>query len=184
VTGDFVNYLRKNLFEMAPAQASQIDLDTWLTKPGLPPDTPQPKSDALDKVAAVAKDWSQRKRATASIPTKGWTTQEWLHFLTALPNDLGGSRMGELDGVFHLTSSGNSEILFQWLLMAIRNGYQPAYPKLENFLETVGRRKYIRPLYQELAKTSAGKQRAENIYAKARPGYHPIAAASIDELLK
>jgi len=92
--------------------------------------------------------------------------------------------MGELDQAFHLTRSGNSEIAFQWLLMSIRNAYEPAYSRLEEFLLSVGRRKFIRPLYQELVKTPEGKTRALEIYRRARPTYHPIAVASIDEVLK
>ena len=51
-------------------------------------------------------------------------------------------------------------------------------------LVSVGRRKFLRPLYAALAKTEAGRLRAMSIYRKARPGYHPIAVATIDEILK
>jgi hypothetical protein len=36
-------------------------------------------------------------------------------------------------------------------------------------------------LYQELAKTPEGKERALAIYRRARPTYHPIAVTSIDQ---
>ena len=121
------------------------------------------------KVAAYAKDW---------------TTQEWLHFLTALPEKLDGKQMAELDAAFHFTKTGNSEILDQWLLMAIRNHNAPADARLKSLLIEVGRRKYIKPLYQELAKTAEGKERAREIYKTARAGNHPIAVTTIDEMLK
>lgn len=92
--------------------------------------------------------------------------------------------MGALDEAFQLTSTGNSEIAFQWLLMSIRHNYEKAFPRLDEFLISVGRRKFIKPLYEELAKTPQGLQRARRVYLQARPGYHPIAAASIDEVLK
>lgn len=69
-------------------------------------------------------------------------------------------------------------------MMTVRNSYTPAYPELERFLTTVGRRKFIKPLYEELAKTPEGRARAEAIYEKARPGYHPIAVATIDGILR
>jgi len=164
--------------------AAKINVDEWLTQPGLPKDTAQFKSDALVKVESSAKEWSEDKVSTTALPVKAWTTQEWLHFLRSLPTKLDTKRMAELDRSFKLTQSGNSEILADWLLMAIRNGYKPAYPKLDHFLIEVGRRKYIKPLYQELAKTPEGKTFAKAVYAKARPGYHPIAVATIDDLLK
>jgi len=47
----------------------------------------------------------------------------------------------------------------------------------------VGRRKYIKPLYEELIKTPKGKERALKIYEEARPGYHPIAQITIDSVI-
>src|SRR5262249_33656873 len=72
----------------------------------------------------------------AGLPAKAWTTQEWLHFLTTLPNDVGRARLADLDAAFSLTRSGNAEIVFQWLLLALRQRYEPAYPRLEEFLTT------------------------------------------------
>jgi hypothetical protein len=68
--------------------------------------------------------------------------------------------------------------------MSIRNHYAPADTRLRSFLIEVGRRKYIKPLYTELAKTPEGKEKAREIYKAARPGYHPIAATTIDDILK
>ena len=87
--------------------------------------------------------------------------------------------MRRLDSAWHLTASGNDEILSQWLLMAVRNHYEPAYPRLEEFLQTVGRRKYVKPLYEAL-----DAKRALAIYDKARPMYHPITQMTVDALIK
>lgn len=178
VTGDFVAYLKQNEL------ASRIDLNEWLTKPGLPKDTPEPKSDALQKSESAAKEWASGNLTVNALPTARWSTHEWLHFLRSLPAKLETKQMTELDRAFRLTQSGNAEILAEWLLMSIRNGYRPAYPKLDRFLIEVGRRKYIKPLYQELVKTPDGKAHAKAVYAKARPGYHPIAVTTIDELVQ
>jgi hypothetical protein len=67
--------------------------------------------------------------------------------------------------------------------MAVRNRYEPAYARLDEFLVEVGRRKYLRPLYEELVKTPEGRERAERIYRKARPGYHPISQTTVDKIL-
>ena len=54
---------------------------------------------------------------------------------------------------------------------------------MHEFLTSIGRRKFLMPLYTELMKTPAGRSRAKAIYAKARPFYHPIAVESVDKLL-
>jgi leukotriene-A4 hydrolase len=182
-TETFVEYLNKNLPASNP-KVSRADIDEWIYKAGLPGNAPQPRSDAFRKVEIQAQNWIDEKITAAAIHPENWTTQEWLHFLGSLPRNVGTRRMSELDDAFRLTTRGNSEIAFQWLLMAIRNNYEPAYPRLEEFLTTIGRRKFVKPLFDELAKTPNGKARANEIYKKARPGYHPITVATVDEILK
>jgi hypothetical protein len=93
------------------------------------------------------------------------------------------ARLAELDAAWKLSNSGNAEILSEWLLLAIRADFEDAWPALERFLTIQGRRKFLKPLYTELAKTPDGKARAQRIYEKARPGYHAIATNSIDAIL-
>ena len=183
-TADFLDYLKKNLLDQNPQLAARVPVEPWIAQPGLPSSAPQPKSDAFSKVEQQATSWLKGETPAARLSTSGWTTQEWLHFLKFLPEKLSREQMEQLDNAFKLTRSGNSEIAHQWLLMAIHNEYQAAYPRLEEYLISVGRQKLIKPLYQELVKTPEGKKRAQSIYQKARPGYHPIAVKAMDEIVK
>ena len=134
----------------------------------------------MDKAAS---DWASGTVAADRLATAGWSTQEWLRFLRALPAQLPAGKMAELDAAFRLTDRENAEIAALWLLMAVRNGYRPADARLESFLTSIGRRKFLMPIYRELIKTPEGRARATAIYAKARPFYHPIAVDSVDALL-
>lgn len=183
-TETFVKYLKKNLLDSNPQLASRANVDEWIYKAGLPKDAPMPQSDAFQKVEIEANNYLSGKTAASAIKTSAWTTQEWLHFLKTMPSDLGAEKMSELDRAFNLTKIGNSEIAFQWLIMSIKNNYSAADARLEEFLINIGRRKFVRPLFAELAKTEAGTTRAKAIYSKARSGYHPITQASVDEILK
>ena len=122
--------------------------------------------------------------ATGQLGAGEWSTQEWLRFLQALPEKLAPEKLTELDQAFGLTARGNSEIAHQWLLMSIRNGYAPADSRLVSYLTSIGRRKLVLPLYRALLATPDGRARAEAIYARARPTYHPITVDSIDRLMK
>jgi leukotriene-A4 hydrolase len=201
-TEQFLAYLKQNLLDKNPALAAKVPVDEWITKPGIPASAPKPTSSAFARVEQQAQRWLRGEIPVAQIPVAKWTTQERLHFLrfvqTALEPPASGAGpaatqlsqterfrlMQELDRAFSLTTSGNSEIAFQWLMMSIQNQYEAAYPRLEEFLLSVGRRKFIRPLYQELAKTPEGRERALTIYRRARSSYHPISVASIDQDLK
>ena len=53
---------------------------------------------------------------------------------------------------------------------------------MDEFLNSVGRRKFLMPLYKAMINTGQGEL-AKSIYAKARPGYHYVAQNSLDELV-
>lgn len=182
-TADFVSYLDKHLLKTDPKLAANVPVDEWLYKPGLPGTAPNFRALAFEAVEAQAKAWADGK-AAKELPTRDWSTQEWLHFLNVLPAKLTPARMKELDEAWKFTGRTNSEVLFQWLLLSVRHGHEPAYPRLEAFLTSQGRRKFLTPLYAELLKTPEGKLRAQRIYEKARPTYHPIAVTTIDAILK
>jgi len=183
-TADFVSYLRKNLLEEDAERAVRVSLEEWIQSPGIPASAPRPSSDAFARVEEEARKWHSGRVPPEQIGTAAWTTQEWLLFLRGLPVPLATEKMAELDRAFRLTRSGNFEILFQWLLMAIQSRYEPAYGRLDEFLTGMGRRKYLKPLYEELVKTPEGRERALAIYREARAAYHPISAETVDKILR
>jgi len=166
--------MRTHLFTGDPQSAAKIPVEEWVFQPGLPASAPVPVSAAFHAVDAQRAAWLEGK----AIETAGWSTQEWLHFLRGLPLQLDVSHMRKLDASFDLTEATNDEILDQWLLMAVRNRYAPASPRIEEFLTTVGRRKYVKPLYEAM-----DMKQASAIYEKARPLYHPITQATIDAVI-
>lgn len=178
-TADFVAYLKANL----PDAAAAVDLEEWIEQPGLPADAALPESDALAQVERARDSWLEGEVSAAELPMSNWSTQESLHFLSTMPDDISVERMAELDAAFELTQAQNAEIIARWLQESVERGYEPAYARLEPFLTSVGRRKFLTPLYEALVKTPEGKQRAAAIYEKARPGYHPIAQATVDQIL-
>jgi len=160
-----------------------IDLNVWIHGPGIPDNAPVVHSDAFKKVEEQVKAF-EKGAAAAGLATRNWSTHEWIHFLRHLPKNLTLAQMTDLDAAFGFTSSGNSEILHEWLLKAIEQKYEPAYDALERFLLRQGRRKFLKPLYQKLAETPEGLARARAIYAKARPMYHAVSYRTIDQILK
>ena len=181
-TEQFRAYLETNLLPQKPGAVTAAELDEWMLSPGLPKSAVLPQSDAFDRVDKARRDWLGGMPAT-DLPGKNWTTHEWVAFLEAMPAKLKPAQLAELDAAFRLTATGNSEIAFNWLRIAIRNQYAPAWPRLESYLTTIGRRRLIKPLYEELMKTPAGAERARAIYSRARPNYHPIAVATLDDIV-
>ena len=185
-TDDFLSQLQTHLLDDpdGPASVDHQVVSQWIDEPGLPATAPQPQSDALTLVEQAARDWLQGQTLAEELPTSLWSTHEWLHFLTNLPVQLTQSQLEDLDGAFSLTDTRNAEIAHAWLLIAIRNEYAAADARLRTYLTEIGRRKLIRPLYEAMATSPSGRERALAIYREARPGYHPISTDTLDELLE
>lgn len=173
-------YMREKL--LTADEAQRIDLQAWVYQPGIPSNIPPVHSEAFAAVDRQVDAW-KNGGATSALQTSHWSTHEWLHFLGALPEELSAARLAELDRSFKLSSSGNSEILEAWLLIAIRNRYEPAFAGLDHFLTSQGRRKFLTPLYTALAQTDWGRAMAMDIYRRARPTYHSVAVGTIDKVL-
>jgi aminopeptidase N len=174
-------YMREKLFR--PGEEMRINPSAWIYQTGIPSNVPSIRSEAFAAVDLQVEKW-KGGAAASTLSTGNWSTQEWLHFLHALPDTIPAGRLSELDQTFKLSSSGNSEILFAWLRKAISNRYAAAFPALENFLISQGRRKFLAPLYTDLATTEWGRTMAADIYRRARPTYHSVAVGSIDTILK
>ena len=92
-------------------------------------------------------------------------------------------KLATLDKAFHFTGTPNGEIAMRWYPLASRSGYEQANEGAVAFIERVGRRKLILPIYAELVKTPEGLAFAKQTFAKAKPGYHPITAGSVESTL-
>jgi hypothetical protein len=180
----FLADIRAHLVKGDKALEERLKLDEWVYKPGIPSNAVPPPADAFAAVDRASAAFAAGGPASAA-PFAGWTTSERLRFLTRLPKTLPKARLDELDRAFALSGTRNSEILFVWLRLALRNRYDPAVPAADRFLTSMGRRKFVLPLFQALIEQGAwGRPIATRIYARARPTYHPVTSTSVDKLMK
>ena len=181
-TEQFNQYLSENLLDRFPGIVTHADVLAWEHEPGLPIGAVLPVSNAFSQVDDARSAWLGGKLQPKTFGLD-WVTQQWLYFLDNMPAPLRAEQLGSLDQAYGLTRSQNAEIEHSWLVLVIRNDYQPSYARLEQYLTTVGRRKLIAPLYVELMKSPSGSAFAQRVYAKARPGYHPETVAAIDAIV-
>ncbi len=181
-TAQFLEDFRRYLLQGDSDLEQQLKLAEWLDQPGLPSNAPVETSVAFAKVEVEAGRFKAGTPA-AALHTSGWTTQEWQHFLASLPADLSQHQLADLDRAFDLDRSGNSEVLFTWLRIAVGRRYEPAMPSLDRFLTSQGRRKFLVPLYKDLMASDWGRARARNVYFRARPLYHSVATSTLDPVV-
>ena len=182
-TAAFIDYLEVELIQAEPGVATMDEVHEWIFEPGLPAFAVLPESDAFDVVDDWRERWLNDEIELEAIPTSAWSVAEWRQFFLKLSNRLDLEQMAELDAAFNLSDSSNVEILYLWLVRSIETRYEPGIERLEQFLLEVGRNKFIRPLYQELADTDWGHEWAVEIYQRARPGYHALTRQAAERAL-
>lgn len=177
----FLADLREQVIKGDQALEDRLQLDRWVYEPGIPAN-----SLPADPQVFEAVDQSIANFSTSGTPPSAWTswtTDEKLRFLTRLPRKLPTERLATLDSSLGLSKSGNNEVLFAWLELAVANRFDPAVPALENFLRSQGRRKFVRPLFTALAADKQwGLPIAQRLAPQVRPLYHPLTQQSLDEL--
>ncbi|HMH88827.1 MAG TPA: M1 family metallopeptidase [Steroidobacteraceae bacterium] len=181
-TEQFLAYLQENLLDRFPGIVNRTQVNAWVLSPGLPADAVLPVTTMFEPVDEARAAWLAGKLAPKKLGMD-WNAQQWLYFLNNMPATLPASQLADLDKAFGFSKSPNAEIAHSWFKLVIANDYQPSFPRLEEYLKTVGRRKLIAPLYEALMKTPSGAVVAKRVYAKARPGYHPETVKAIEAIV-
>lgn len=182
-TSQFRDYLKANLIDQHPNVVTMQEVDQWLYEPGIPGNAPQVESGKFSTVNAARIAWQGSARLPDKAITGAWGTQEWVHFLEGMPATLKPEQLAQLDAAYHFTGTPNGEIAMRWYPLAERSGYAAAREEMGRFLERVGRRKLILPVYKALVATPDGLAFAEQVFAKARPATHPITAGSVEAIV-
>jgi leukotriene-A4 hydrolase len=167
----------------SPAEAQALRLREWIYSPGLPANVWRPDAAAFAEVDEAARRYA-RDRAMPERWT-GWTSAERQRFLQTLPQELSASQLRALDETLGLSRTGNNEELFLWLNLALANRYQPAVPQAEQFLASVGRTKFVRPLFVTLmGEGEWGRTIARRTYDRTRASYHSVTQAAVDRVVR
>lgn len=182
-TDDFVAYYRKALKPDQNPKLADLNLGEWLNKPGVPSNATVPSSERLTSQVELAAKWAAGTVKTPDLPTADWSTQDWLAFLTHLPETLPVPKLAELDQKAHLTAKANAEVAHAWFLLAIGSGYTATDGAIDAYISRIGRRKLIVPLYKAILARPNGAKRAKALFEKARTGYHPITSGTLERLL-
>jgi leukotriene-A4 hydrolase len=183
VSAGFLTDLRQHLIKGDAALEKQLKLNDWVYQPGLPDNAVHvvsPLLAAIDKQAAAF-----NQQGVNAEDLKDWNTSQRVRYLNRLPRRLSAAQLTSLSQAMNLDAQRNSEVRFAWLRLAIANRYPPAVANLSDFLTSMGRRKFVLPLFSDLmAQGDWGRALAQRIYATARPGYHSVTVGSVDKVVK
>ena len=181
-TEQMLAYMKPNLIDKYPGKMSMAEVNDWVYGSGIPKDAPLPDSarfDAIDRERAAFLDGSL---PADKLDAKDWNTQEWMYFLNRLPDVTPLAKIQQIDAAWHLTGTPNAEIGMRWYTHAIAAGDKAMWPAAADHMMRIGRLYLTLPLYQALVAAPGGLAYAEQVYAKAKPGYHPLTQQAVEAI--
>tara|TARA_B100000508_G_scaffold136157_1_gene128791 strand:- start:35582 stop:37495 length:1914 start_codon:yes stop_codon:yes gene_type:complete len=181
-TEDFVAYLNENLLEK---DEIEFNVDEWIYNEGIPDNVVKIESARFADMKSMAKSIkNDGEKLPTDLERSKHITQEWLAFIRAFDGEVDAEKMKEIDAQLNFKDCGNAEIMSEWFILGIKNNYNELRPNIKEFLVKVGRRKFLRPIYQTLADADEDDMDfAKEVYEEARPNYHAVSFNTIDDIL-
>ncbi|KAM4104646.1 hypothetical protein ACJW30_06G174400 [Castanea mollissima] len=179
-TETFLDFLKANV----PGIEKDIDLELWTEGTGIPPDAYEPVSNIYTKIVSLANEF-KLGRMPREDEVADWQGQEWELYLENLPKAVEASQILALDERYRLSESKDYEVKVAFLQLAILAKCRDYYGEVEKTLKSVGRMKYLRPLYTALVQGTGKEEEkilAKRVFAEARDCYHPIAQGVVESI--
>jgi leukotriene-A4 hydrolase len=156
---------------------NKIDWNDLFYAPGMPKIMP-----TIDRSLADACEAAARKRAP--VPEySSWNTKQRIYYWEYMLEHgcpVEASSLRAMESAYQLESTQNAEIKFAYFMVAVRSGDRAVWPKAAQFLQSVGRMKFVRPLFRCLAAAAPeGKTLALEIFGKMRNNYHAICSKMV-----
>lgn len=178
-TDDFLAFLRKSF----PDIDKHIDIKKWVFEPGFPSDALEPSSPLLDRIYECVKNYQETGTLPTSQEVASWVPSQVEVFLKAMPKQIPAKDCAALRELLGLEKSRNNNHLAEYFVIAIRSGFEPVLPQVEQMVSRVGRMLYLKPVYRALAETPWSKPHAERLFSTYRHAYHPIAVSALERVL-
>lgn len=174
-TQEFLDFVDAEL----PNALEQVRYENWINEAGMPDNAQRVQSQKASVALADA------ELNLIPLDSHAWSPNQWILYLQSLSRDPQSVNAQELLQ-FNLHNAPHIEVRWSYLLFCLEVGYMDdeIQQTVIELLTTVGRMKYILPLYRALVKHVEWRQLAQTIFEKVRSGYHPIAVMQIERILK
>ena len=178
-TEAYLDFLKVEL----PEVFERVNVQAWVYEPGLPQEWHGPKSYLYDEVQQVLNNYLQ-----GTLPIKE-QTQEWhryqiLSFLQGLPKKIPVEDCQYLEDILELEKRNDAGYYSFFYPTCIRSGYQEILPRVETFMDRVGRMLYILPIVRALLEADWSRAEVRPLFESVRDRHHQITIHTIEGLLR
>ncbi|KAK6080413.1 leukotriene A-4 hydrolase/aminopeptidase [Seiridium cupressi] len=146
---DFFNSYGNNEIK---EKIAQIPWEERFYTPGLPP-KPDFDTSYVDSCLALAEKWKQDDFRPDLKDIETFTANQTLVFLQAVQNfspAISAERSHLIGSTYEISTSKNIELKSAYYSIALRAGDKSEFPGIVELLGSVGRMKFVRPLYRGL----------------------------------
>jgi leukotriene-A4 hydrolase len=178
-TEQFLDFLKAEL----PQVFEKVDVQTWVYKPGMPEVWHKPQSHLYDEVEQALADIRQGR-----LPTKAqvqdWHRYQMLSFLQGLPKTIPVEECKALEAVLELEKRNDDYYYSYFYATCILSGYQEILPRVERFVERIGRMLYLMPIVRAMTEADWSRDKARPLFESVRVHQHPVTANQVEDMLK
>lgn len=175
----FLDFMKAEL----PEVFKKVDVEEWVYKPGMPVKRLQFKSHLFDESMQALEALKQGKHPSRA-QVKDWHSYQILALLQALPDNLSIEDCRRLEETFELQKRNDPDYFSAFYAACIRAGYQDMLPRIEKYLEKIGRLLYVMPIMRTLIETEWSKPLARSTFEKVKDHHHQITIGVVEGLLK
>lgn len=179
-TEQFLDYF----YEHVDLLNKDFEIEKWIYEPGIPDGAILVTSKRFDAMKDLANAVQRGEAFPDNLNREDRITQEWLTFIRGFDAGIPHDKIEEVERQLGFAKSGNAEIMTEWFVLAIEANYAGFHDEITSFLTKVGRRKFLRPLYEAIKNNPEMADWGLEVFQKAKAGYHPLSAYSIAQLLE
>lgn len=166
----------------------KMDWETWVRAPGLPPqDLLDFTTTNLTEAQNLANEYIKTPSQSPANFTEynSWYSSLKVIFLEQLiarESEVTLDLIKRIDADLNISGSVDPEVKQRWYPLGIRMKYEDVTPKAHNFISSMGRMKYLTPIYTALLDTDQ-KTLAVQWFNENIDFYHPYAIIQLKRLL-
>jgi aminopeptidase N len=178
-TESFLDFLKAEL----PEVFGTVDVHKWVYESGLPEEWHRPKSHLYDEIQEVLNDYEQGRRPTKQ-QAQDWHRLQILSFLQGLPEKIPVVDCQYFEDILELEKRNDAGYYSFFYTTCVTSGDEAVLPRVERFMERVGRMLYIRPIVRAMIETDWSRGYVRPLFERVRDRHHQITVNTVEGLLR
>ncbi|EFX01110.1 leukotriene a4 hydrolase [Grosmannia clavigera kw1407] len=177
----FLEFFGRPEYAALKDDIASIDWESRFYTPGLPP-KPDFDTSLIDVCYELAAKWKGKDYVPTAADVHGWVANQKLVLLgelQSLEQSITVEQSRKLGTAYGLVDSANVELKSAYYLVALRAKDASTYEGAAELVGSVGRMKFVRPLYRAL--NEVDRDLAVRTFEKNRDFYHPICRAMTEK---